>query len=517
MGKSIITLVYIGAVLVAAVLVAAVSTTLWPVRWDVSPALVMLLVASLVFLAARYPFKLSPQADASLFTVPLLMGVLLLHPLEAAISGTAGYFLAELMQRRPMKAVVFNAGVSMSGIVFWALRPTASELSFINPYTLTAVAAAGVTLHFTNLLLVAGIVTIRKGSAFWKQWKETWAIDVVQEGGALILGFVAALLAGVALWTVILLVAPLALAYVAFRRSVDETRRNVELAERNGSLASELKQRLMELEETQTQLIMQSEKLASIGTMAASVVHEVKNAMCVTGGRAELLLRNSELYLRSEKATEHVKTINEMTYRVTDIVQELLAYSRVDTSFKEVSVSKAMNVAVDLIGKKADGKGVNIAEEYGETPAIHGVGNQLQQVFINLLINAIDATPSGGTITLNCASQDGQVVASVKDNGTGISENVLSRMFDPFFTTKEEGEGTGLGMFVCRKIVADHGGEFLVNSEEGVGTEMIIKLPALEVPEKHQPNPSELERAAADIDRVLAEKGRDVVLAATPS
>ncbi len=419
-----------------------------------------------------------------------------------------------------MKAVVFNAGVSMlivsmSGIVFWAVRPAASELSFINPYTLTAVAAAGVTLHFTNLLLVAGIVTIRKGSAFWKQWKETWAIDVVQEGGALILGFVAALLAGVALWTVILLVVPLA--YVAFRRSVDETRRNVEMAERNGSLASELKQRLMELEETQTQLIMQSEKLASIGTTAASVVHEVKNAMCVTGGRAELLLRNSELYLRSEKATEHVRSINEMTHRVTDIVQELLAYSRVDTLFKEVSVSKAMNVAVDLIGKKAVGKGVSIVQEYGETLTIYGIKNQLQQVFMNLMINAIDATPSGGTITLNCASQDGQVVASVKDNGTGISENVLSRMFDPFFTTKEEGEGTGLGMFVCRKIVADHGGEFLVNSEEGVGTEMIIKLPALEVPEKHQPNPSELERAAADIDRVLAEKGRDVVLAPTPS
>ena len=331
----------------------------------------------------------------------------------------------------------------------------------------------------------------------------------------LILGFVAALLAGVALWTVILLVVPLA--YAAFRRSVDETRRNVEMAERNGSLASELKQRLMELEETQTQLIMQSEKLASIGTTAASVVHEVKNAMCVTGGRAELLLRNSELYLRSEKATEHVRSINEMTHRVTDIVQELLAYSRVDTLFKEVSVSKAMNVAVDLIGKKAVGKGVSIVQEYGETLTIYGIKNQLQQVFMNLMINAIDATPSGGTITLNCASQDGQVVASVKDNGTGISENVLSRMFDPFFTTKEEGEGTGLGMFVCRKIVADHGGEFLVNSEEGVGTEMIIKLPALEVPEKHQPNPSELERAAADIDRVLAEKGRDVVLAPTPS
>ena len=124
-----------------------------------------------------------------------------------------------------------------------------------------------------------------------------------------------------------------------------------------------------------------------------------------------------------------------MTGRVTKIVQELLAYSRTDTSFVPTRLTDAMDVAADLVGKNAAMQGVNIEKDYEEAPEISGISNQLQQVFVNLLMNSIDASPSGGTITLRCGAEDGYVVASIKDTGTGIPTDVLDRMFEPFRST----------------------------------------------------------------------------------
>ena len=157
-----------------------------------------------------------------------------------------------------------------------------------------------------------------------------------------------------------------------------------------------------------------------------------------------------------------------------------------------------MDVAADLVDKNAAMQGVNIVREYAETFEISGISNQLQQVFINLMTNSIDASPSGGTITLRCGTEDGYVVASIKDTGTGIPKDVLDRMFEPFYATKEAGKGTGLGMFVCSKIVTDHEGEIFVRSEEGVGTETTIRIPAIGT------ESSDLENARADIDQMIA-------------
>ncbi|MCI0437825.1 MAG: ATP-binding protein [Chloroflexi bacterium] len=482
MGKEAKTQLYITAVLLAAAATAVGAAALWPIQWTAANILASLMVAALVVLASRYPFKLSPQAEASLFTVPLFMGVLLLHPVHAIIAAACAVAVTERMQHRPLRVTLFNIGVTVfmvgiSGLAFRGLLPSGAALSLALPITMSVAALAGATLHFTNLALIAGMVTIRKGVSFWQYWKETWKIDIAQEGGALILGAAGALLAAQALWAALLLIVPVAFAYFAFRRSVEETRRNVELAEANGKLAAELEGRVHQLQETQTQLIMQSEKLASVGVTAASVVHEVKNAMAVTSGRAELLMRHSQLYLKSEGAFKHVSGIHEMTQRVTSIVQELLAYSRNDANRAAVSLSEAMDVAADLVGRRAAASGVSIERRYQETPPVNGVPTQLQQVFVNLLINAVDAMPSGGKITLKAAERDGFVEASVRDTGCGIPEEVMARMFQPFFTTKESGKGTGLGMFVCNKIVTDHEGEIVIDSVPNQYTEITVRLP----------------------------------------
>ncbi len=127
MAIEVRTRVYIASILAAAAAVLAAAMRLWDVQWDASSALLTLLVASLVFLGARHPFRLSPQAEASLFTVPLFMGLLLLHPAQAAVAGALGLAGADLLNRRPLRAILFNMGVSTvmagaAGMVFWSLR-----------------------------------------------------------------------------------------------------------------------------------------------------------------------------------------------------------------------------------------------------------------------------------------------------------------------------------------------------------------------------------------------------------
>ncbi len=133
-------------------------------------------------------------------------------------------------------------------------------------------------------------------------------------------------------------------------------------------------------------------------------------------------------------------------------------------------------------------KNVTLVKEYEQKPKVHVVAGQLEQVFMNLVGNALDAIPELGTITLGCTEEEGVAIAFIKDTGTGIPQHVLDRIFEPFFTTKEVGKGTGLGLFICHKIVTDHGGELSVESKEGEGTTFWIRLPVAEGAEQRQPS-----------------------------
>ncbi len=475
------TKLYTLSLLIVGTTVGVLATWLWPVEWTAHNNLVMALLALLVFMAGRYPFKLSPQVEASIFTVPLFMSVLLLHPAQAILVGVSGLFLSEITQRRLIRVALFNIGVAaviagLGSLVFWSLAGAQDGLSLIRGRTLLGVLAAGSVLHVSNILLVAFVVTLRKGRSFWKRWKETWALDFIQEGGLLVLGFLAALLAVTAWWAATLLIVPVALAYFAFRRSVEEIIRNAKLAE-------ELETSLQELKQTQAQLV-QSAKLASIGVLAAGVAHEVNNPMFAILGRAQLLLRNSERHLKSERALRYINDVQEMAQRVSKVVKDLLDYFRPTDSFELMKLPDAMNSASDLVGKLASTKGIKIVKEYRDTNPIKGVPSQVQQVFVNLLLNSLDATSAGGQITLGTTSENGVSIAYVKDTGVGISEDVLSRVIEPFFTTKDVGKGTGLGLFISHKIISAHNGEISIHSKIGEGCQVTVKFPTIELVEQ---------------------------------
>lgn len=256
----------------------------------------------------------------------------------------------------------------------------------------------------------------------------------------------------------------------------------------NARLYQELQEQLQELKEAQAQLI-QSAKLASVGTLAAGVAHEVNNPIFAISGRAELLLDDPDRHLKTEKAKEYVSVIYEMSQRVSRIVRELLAFSRQDDTLAPHNLNDIVEKTLSLLEHDLVLAGIEVKREYrGDLPLVIGNSNQLQQVVMNLVLNAKDAMPGGGSLTLGTRLEDGSVVLSCIDTGEGIPQDRLGHIFDAFYTTKEVGKGTGLGLYICQRVIREHGGRIAVKSTVRKGTTFTIFLPlgGLEVIEQER-------------------------------
>lgn len=246
----------------------------------------------------------------------------------------------------------------------------------------------------------------------------------------------------------------------------------------NARLYQELRMSLEELRRKEAQLI-ESAKLASVGTLAAGIAHEVNNPVFAISGRAELLLDQAKRHLKTQRAQEHVQVIYDMAMRVSSIVQDLLDFSREKDVLEEVDVNGALEDTLKLVAPHLRRSNVALVKEYSdELPLIPGVKNKLQQVFMNLILNARDAMPEGGTLRLSSYSVDGGVALDFSDSGVGMAPEVLERVFEPFFSTKEVGKGTGLGLYVSQRIVQQHQGRIGVETQEGKGSTFTVYLPA---------------------------------------
>jgi len=229
--------------------------------------------------------------------------------------------------------------------------------------------------------------------------------------------------------------------------------------------------------------LLQSEKQASVGRLAAGVAHEINNPLTGVLTFTRILLRRKDL---NDESRAYLEKIAESTVRVRDIVKGLLDFSRQTTLDREpTEINKLVNSAVSLMENQALIKGVGITFHPGENlPMLTLDRNQIQGVVFNMIINAIDAMEPGGTITISTgislsASDTGRkgVEIPITDMGCGIPSEHLDKLFDPFFTTKEVGKGTGLGLAVSYGIVQRHGGTIRVQSEVGRGSTFTIWLP----------------------------------------
>jgi two-component system, NtrC family, sensor kinase len=251
-------------------------------------------------------------------------------------------------------------------------------------------------------------------------------------------------------------------------------------------IEAEVRRKTAELEQAHKSLL-RSEKMASIGKLAATVAHEINNPLFGILTYARLVLRGilKHDFEGRDELAEQLQTIERESKRCGDLVKNLLAFSRQAPSNKEPSdLNTILRRAIVLVRHKLDMQGVELAESLaGEVPPAQCDANQIQQVVLVLLVNAAEAMPKGGKldVTTLVDPETGECVLKVKDTGGGIPEDALPRIFDPFFTTKEDQNRTGLGLAVAQGIVEQHGGDISVKSSPGEGTEFTVKLPAASV------------------------------------
>jgi two-component system NtrC family sensor kinase len=226
--------------------------------------------------------------------------------------------------------------------------------------------------------------------------------------------------------------------------------------------------------------LSQADKLSSIGLLAAGVAHEVNTPLAVISSYAQML---SKQLHGDPRKTELLEKITRSTFRASEIVNNLLNFSRTSgTEFTDVDVNKIISDTLALLEHQFKVGRVSVHKEFAaHLPAINGNAGRLQQVFLNLFLNAKDAMPGGGTLRVVTANGTG-VSVTVSDTGSGIAQEHISRIYDPFFTTKTtprngQNRGTGLGLSVTYGIIQEHAGKIRVESRPGAGTTFFLDFP----------------------------------------
>jgi two-component system NtrC family sensor kinase len=251
----------------------------------------------------------------------------------------------------------------------------------------------------------------------------------------------------------------------------------------HATIEEQVRRKTAELERVHKTLL-HSEKMASIGKLAATVAHEINNPLFGILTYARLVVREllkHEIPGRDE-IVEQVQTIERESKRCGELVKSLLTFSRQAPSIREPNdLNTIVHRAVVLVQHKLAMQNIELAEKLGaEMPAVMCDANQIQQVVLVLMMNASEAMPKGGSLEVATEFDERAElgVVRVKDNGCGIPADVLPHIFDPFFTTKEDQNRTGLGLAVAHSIVQQHAGDITVNTTPGVGTEFLVTVPA---------------------------------------
>jgi signal transduction histidine kinase len=222
--------------------------------------------------------------------------------------------------------------------------------------------------------------------------------------------------------------------------------------------------------------LVRTEKLAAMGTLSAGVAHEVNNPLASISSLIQMLQNSDSV---DESSKEKLKLISTQIERIKGVTKDMMEFGRVRPAAKsQCDINETIDKAQRLASFDKSFKSLKIVLNYAnDIPTVYADGDQLQQVFLNLLLNARDALPEGGVVTITTFSKEGFVVISIEDSGIGIDDSELHFIFDPFYSTKSSGVGTGLGLAVCYGIVTAHGGSIEAQSDKGKRTKFTISLP----------------------------------------
>lgn len=249
---------------------------------------------------------------------------------------------------------------------------------------------------------------------------------------------------------------------------------------------NELVKAILQLKETQAQLI-QSEKMASLGQLVAGVAHEINTPLGSVNSNNNILekclekvqgeIKNKDIIEILENA---INTNTEAIKRINTLVRSLRNFARLDEAeYQEADIHEGLNSTLMLVNHEIKNR-IEIIREFENLPPVKCYPNQLNQVFMNILINACQSIEGKGTIAIKTEKPENKVIITISDTGKGIAAKDISRIFDPGFTTKGFGVGTGLGLSICYQIIEKHKGKIFVESEVGKGTAFKIELPLAE-------------------------------------
>lgn len=252
-----------------------------------------------------------------------------------------------------------------------------------------------------------------------------------------------------------------------------------ELGKSFNAMASSIKEREEILKEYTKQGVMRSEKLATLGQLAASVAHEINNPLAVIMGRAEFLA--SEIENDDPIIQKSIGAIEKESEKAASTVKRFLTFARrTEPEFKLVNINQLLDTSLGLSSHLAIMEKITVEKEFEkEIPEIRVDPTQIEQVFINIILNAIQSMRSGGKLIVYSAKKKDKTEIRFVDNGCGISKENRDNIFDPFFTTKKA--GTGLGLAICKQIIEKHDGTIRIESEINNGTLVIITLPSKEL------------------------------------
>ncbi|MGA6829360.1 two-component system sensor histidine kinase NtrB [Nitrospira sp. NS4] len=221
--------------------------------------------------------------------------------------------------------------------------------------------------------------------------------------------------------------------------------------------------------------LRRAERLAELGTLASGMAHEIGTPMNVILGRAEYLMERT----KEEGTKKGLQTIVSQVERITRVMNQLLAFARRSPIERApLDLRQTVQANLEMFEERLVKSRINVELALSEAcPLVYADRDQMSQVFINLLMNAIHAMPDGGVLRLTVEAQPAAVLLTLRDTGHGIPPDVMNKIFEPFFTTKEFGKGTGLGLTVVKGILEEHGGSIHVASEIGQGTTVTLSLP----------------------------------------
>jgi len=456
-------------------------------RFALLVAMTLVLTSRITVPIPRFSSQIS-VSDTFVFLVLLLYGA----P-AAIIVGAIEAFLSSLRFTRNPKIVAFNwasAAVSIfiTSSVIEALFGHVIALR-AHPFTTrfaTAICTIALTHYVANSGIVAICAALKNDQPIWQTWHKHYLwTSITYFAGALAAGVITALVYFIGAYAFVVTLPVIAIVFLTYRTYLKHVETSADQAAQAEKHVKELSHYISEQERIREQF-SQMEKLSALGELASGVAHDFNNTLAGILGRAQLLQRTDDpeklrrgLDIIIKTAEDGAKTVK----RIQDFARQ-----RRDHNFEFVSIDQILMDASEITRPRwkncAEASNIHISLELeiGSNAMVMGDDSELREVLVNMVFNAVDAMPEGGTLRLSSQTAGDQVVIKVADCGVGMYPEVRSRIFDPFFTTKGKA-GLGLGLAVSFGIIRRHGGNIEVESQYGQGTEFRITLPVAKIVE----------------------------------